>query len=520
MAVSANHLKAKDYLERINSLTLEEMADAMTYKWFRLNTLYHIKNKLGQKVLFTPNAEQESFYIGMHGRDLILKARQLGFTTFKMIYDLDECLFTVDYSAGCICHNLESAKDIYRNKIKYAYQNITESQREIIGEMGYRLPLPTSDKDNSYVFDNGSSVKVSTSYRGGTLQSLHVSEFGKICKKYPDKAKEIVTGAFEAVGIGGEITIESTAEGRQGYFYDYSFDAKKLKDSGKKPNRLEFGFHFFSWFERPEYELDGDVSSALTEYFDKLEQKHGIKLSDRKKAWYSSKWRALGDDMKREYPTTPEEAFEQAVEGAYYARQFAKIYADGRICPPLNNDLPVHTVWDIGVGDSTSIWFYQRVGKQIHLVDYYENSGEGLRHYMKTLKDKGYTYGEHWGPHDIDNREFGSDARSRREIAEDGFDIDGERYAISFEVVPKKSIDEGIEDARQLLELCVFDESKCDEGVKALESYRKEWNDKLGCWRDRPLHDWASHCADAFRYLAVVEVGRHKQGMAAPIRMF
>lgn len=511
MAASDNHSKAKEYLSRLNKLSLADLADAMTYKWFRLNVLYHIKDKTGKKVLFTPNAEQESFYLGTHGRDIILKARQLGFTTFKMLSDLDDCLFKPNHSAGCVCHNLEDAKDIFRNKIKYAYNNITAEQRDLIASLGYELPKPINDKDNTYVFDNGSSIKVSVSYRGGTLQSLHISEFGKICKKFPDKAKEIVTGAFEAVGIDGEITIESTAEGKEGYFFDYCNEAKRIRDLGRKPSKLEFAFHFFSWWQRPEYSLKGgQIAAALDDYFAKLKDKHGIDLSEAQKAWYSAKWKTLGDDMRREYPSTPEEAFEQSIEGAYYARQFAKIYSDGRICKSLNNAAKVNTVWDIGVGDSTAIWFYQKIGNEIHLVDYYENSGEGLQHYMAELHKRGYDYGYHYGPHDIENREFGSGAISRKQIAAQGFEINGTVYKINFQIVPKKSIDAGIEDARQLLARCVFDERKCEQGIKALENYRKEWNDKLGCWRDSPLHNWASHCADAFRYLAVVEAGSVK----------
>lgn len=518
MEVSANHLAAKDYLSRLSSLSLSEMVEAMTYKWFRLNTLYHIKDKNGKKVLFEPNEEQELFYINQHGRDIILKARQLGFTTAKMLMDLDDCLFIPNHTAGCICHNLDDAKDIFRNKIKYAYQNISQQQRDLIAMMGYDLPKPVSDKDNSYVFNNGSSIKVSVSYRGGTLQSLHVSEFGKICKKYPEKAKEIVTGAFEAVGIDGSITIESTAEGKEGYFFDYCSEAKKLKDLGKKPSKLGFNFHFFPWYLRSEYRLVGQIANPLIAYFAELESKHGIKLDDQQKAWYSEKWRVLGDDMKREYPSTPEEAFAQSVEGAYYAAQFRKIYADGRICKSLGNKVKVNTVWDIGVGDSTSIWFYQLVGNEVHIIDFYENSGEGLQHYMRVLHDKGYDYGRHYGPHDIDNREFGSGAKSRRESAAEGIEVNGKRYKINFDIVPKKPIDAGIDDARMLLGRCVFDEDKCELGIKALESYRKAWNEKLGCWYDRPLHDWSSHAADAFRYLAVVEEGGRKP-ITTPIRM-
>lgn len=510
MEVSANHKKAIDYLSRINQLSRDELADALTYKWFRLSNLYHIKDKNGKKILFEPNQEQELFYLGYHGRDIILKARQLGFTTFKMISDLDDCLFNSNHSAGCICHNLDDAKDIFRNKIKFAYQNITQGQKDLLRSVGYELPAPSNDKDNGYVFSNGSSIKVSVSYRGGTLQSLHVSEFGKICKKFPHKATEIVTGAFEAVGIDGDITLESTAEGREGYFYDYCQVARKLTDHTK----LDFKFHFFPWYMRPEYSMDGSIAVALHDYFDELESKHNVVLSDEQKAWYSAKWRMLGDDIKREYPSTPDEAFEQSIEGAYYAKQFSKIYAEGRICKAIGNNVKVNTAWDIGVGDSTAIWFYQVAGSEIHIIDFYENSGEGLQHYMGVLKKKGYDYGYHWAPHDIENREFGSGARSRADLAREGFDIDGKRYSLVFRIAPKKTIDDGIEDARRILDLCVFDSEKCEEGIKCLESYRKEWNDKLGCWRDRPLHDWSSHAADAFRYLAVSEIGLRKPAKA------
>ena len=234
-----------------------------------------------------------------------------------MISDLDDCLFIENFSAGCICHNLEDAKDIFRNKIKFAYQNINDEFKEVLAAIGYPLPNPVNDKDNGYVFDNGSSVKVSVSYRGGTLQSLHISEFGKICKKFPDKAKEIVTGAFEAVAAGNVLTIESTAEGKEGYFYQYCQDAKKLKDLGKTPSVLDFNFHFFPWYTREEYSIDGEISEKLVKYFDELEHKHETQLTDGQKAWYSAKWKVLGDDMKREYPSTPREAFEQSVEGAY-----------------------------------------------------------------------------------------------------------------------------------------------------------------------------------------------------------
>lgn len=205
-----------------------DLLRALDNKWYRLNTLYKIKDKNGKTRTFRPNKQQRERFIRGHCRNVILKARQLGFTTFEMIDALDDCLFTENFSAGCIAHALEDAKDIFRNKIKFAYDQLRQGAwMAIFNTIGLKLPAPTSDRGEGYVFDNGSSIRVSTSYRGGTLQRLHVSEFGKICRKYPDKAQEIVTGAFEAVGLGNQVTLESTAEGREGYFHDYCATAQK-----------------------------------------------------------------------------------------------------------------------------------------------------------------------------------------------------------------------------------------------------------------------------------------------------
>ena len=489
---------------RSRNITKAEFKTGLRLKWFRLCCMYYIKDKDGNKTLFSPNPAQQSYYEESHQSDVILKARQLGFTTFKMIHDLDECLFKKNRSCGCIAHNDKDAKDIYRNKIRFAYESITPRIKKLIELIGYALPVPRNDKDNGYVFSNGSSIGVSTGYRGGTLQSLHVSEFGKICKKYPDKAQEIVTGAFNSVGKNGTITIESTAEGKQGYFYDYCASAKKLADQGIEPSTgMEFKFHFFPWWRDVEYTLaDGVIPERLHEYFNELDYKHGISLTDGQKRWYATKEATQGDEMKREYPSTPEEAFAQAVEGAYYATQFSRIYEDRRIGKIPINDAPVNTAWDLGVGDSCAIWFWQEIGDKVHVIDYYEHSGEGMRHYFKVLRDKGYSYGTHFAPHDITHREFGSDAKSRLELASEGYEIDGETYRVNFSVVKRISIDEGIEHVRETLPQCCFDAVKCEKGITALEQYRKEWNDKQGCWRDSPLHDWTSHGADAFRYLS------------------
>jgi len=188
-------------------------------------------------------------------------------------------------------------------------------------------------------------------------------------------------------------------------------------------------------------------------------------------------------------------SFESAMQGAYYANQIVQAEKENRIGEvPYDPLLLVDTYWDLGIGDSTSIWFTQTHMNQIRLIDYYETSGEGLPYYKKYLDGKPYNYGAAYAPHDIEVRELGT-GKSRLEIARS--------LGIDFRIIPKLSIDDGIEAARAIFPRCWFDRKKCEQGLDALSSYRKEWDSKRNEFKQRPYHDWSSHGADAFRYLAV-----------------
>ncbi|WP_245555302.1 terminase [Hahella ganghwensis] len=507
----AQEVKQADHYIRLydaKKLPEDDLLRAVALKWFRLNVLYKVKNKVGKIVRFRPNYAQRERYIRGHNRNIILKARQLGFTTFEMIDSLDDCLFIDNFAAGCIAHTLTDATDIFTNKIKLAYDRLARSKvwQNIFDMMGLLFPVPVEDTTSSYRFSNGSTIKVSTSYRGGTLQRLHVSEFGKICRKFPDKAKEIVTGAFEAVPLDGVLTLESTAEGQEGYFFEYCQTAENLELSDSKLTPLDFKFHFFPWWGNSDYRMDPDgvvIGEQLKEYFDGLESEKGIELDDHQKAWYAKKSEVLQEDMKREYPSTAKEAFEQSVEGAYYARQMRQmrqmrqIRQRGQIRTlPYDERLPVFTFWDLGRNDSTSIWFMQYAHGQYRLIRYYENSGESIQFYLRKLREFDYLYSTIYLPHDAEVVDLTrGDNKSRREIVEDaGFRV---------EVVPRVPDKlEAIQAVRDILPLCWFDEEHCKDGIKHLDHYRKEWDDKLGVFKDRPRHDSASHGNDAFEQMA------------------
>lgn len=200
----------------------------------------------------------------------------------------------------------------------------------------------------------------------------------------------------------------------------------------------------------------------------------------------------LGEMLfNQEYYTS----FEGAVMGAYYAKELVTAERDKRITRvPYDKAAGVETAWDLGMDDPVAIWFFQRIGQEIHMIDYYEKSGEGLEHYAKILQEKGYVYTDHWAPHDIEVRELGP-GKSRFEQAR--------ALGIHFRIVPNLPLMDGINNSRSIMSRCWFDEEKCARGIDCLRSYHAEWDNKQKTWRARPEHDWSSHGADAFRYLGL-----------------
>ena len=185
-----------------------------------------------------------------------------------------------------------------------------------------------------------------------------------------------------------------------------------------------------------------------------------------------------------------------AIKGQWYSKELRQMKVDGRLTRvPYDPVLPVNTTWDLG--DHVSIWFDQSLRSgEVRVIDYYAAVDEGLPHVIQVLKDKGYTYGEHWAPWDIEVKEMSGQSRQQAALA----------HGIRFKIVPKTTVNDGIHAARLLFPRCWFDEAKTKPGMDALRHYRKRYNDSFDEFTATPVHDWASHGADAFRYLAV----RHK----------
>ncbi|MBT7683222.1 MAG: hypothetical protein HN636_02035 [Cryomorphaceae bacterium] len=186
-------------------------------------------------------------------------------------------------------------------------------------------------------------------------------------------------------------------------------------------------------------------------------------------------------------------SFQAAITGSYYGAIIDDLQKNNKITDvPYDESLDCETWWDLGLKDSTAIWFVQKHGNDIRIIDYEESSGEGLDFYADLLDSKPYKYDRHIAPHDIKVRELGAFGKSRLESALE--------LGISFDIAPKLSIEDGIEAVRKNLPKCYFDKEKTHQGVEALKAYQKKWDDKNQCFKNRPIHNFASHPADAFRY--------------------
>jgi hypothetical protein len=467
------------------------------WRW-RLNNLYRIVDKAGRPTIFRMNWAQESLFDGMHFMNVILKARQLGFSTFIQVFMLDRAIFASNIRCGTIAHTLDDAKTIFRDKVRYPYDHLPAALREAV-------PI-VNDNASELLLGNNSSIRVGTSLRSGTLQYLHVSEYGKLCAKFPDKAREVRTGALNTVQAGQVVFIESTAEGQEGHFFDICEAAQTKQRSGSKLTELDFKFHFYPWWQEDTYAINPDgvvIDAGMRRYFDKLANGSGIALRADQMAWYAKKAETQLADMKREYPSTPAEAFEASVEGAYFGTEMARAESEGRIGDfKAHPGIKVNITLDIWMSDYTAMWFWQATTERARFVHFYKNTGEYMPHYIdyarKLFEVNGWAEGEVWVPHDAKVREWGG-GRTRIEAME----ATGIR-AGRMRLVADHALYDGINACRMLLPQCEFDAEGCVEGIRDLKQYRKEWNEELAVWRDQPRHDAASHGADAYRYVAVV----------------
>jgi hypothetical protein len=453
----------------------------------------------GSVVPFKPNRAQRRFIGRLWHRNIILKARQLGFTTLVAIMWLDHALFNADQRCGIIAQDREAAEIIFRDKVKLAYDRLPEDLRAA-------MPLAKDAASELLFSHNNSSVRVATSMRSGTIHRLHISEFGRICATSRLKASEIVTGSLPAVPLDGITIIESTAEGQEGEFYLMTQRSIAVKEAKSNMTERDYRFHFYPWHQEPAYRIKSTsvvITAKDEEYFEIVEALMKTTLDPEQRNWYVATRDAdfSGDHEKmwQEYPSTPEEPFKVSTAGTYYAVQLAAARKSRRIgIVPFVEGEPVNTFWDIGAGDGSAIWLHQQIGLQHRFIGFIEAWGESYSYYGMKLQDLGYLWGTHYLPHDADHK------RQQGETVEAPIDM-LEKLPIggTWEIVPRVSdINHGIQVTRAAFSQCYFDEAGCKDGLAHLAGYKKAWSQRGKCWGSKPDHNIHSEGADAFRQFA------------------
>jgi len=471
-------------------LNEEDIIQKLTSKLWRLNNLYTIEDKDGIKQVMKLNPSQLKVLKKFkHTRKIILKSRQQGISTLYLAYNLDSCLFGEGFSAGIQSYGQDESNKLQR-RAELMWDEFPEDIKTLLG-----IKL-VSNNSKGMSFSNRSILKIGN-FRGDTLQSLHVSELGKIAKKYPEKAMELKTGAFQAVSVKNKITIESTAEGKTGMFYEMWQKAELLDKSDRGITPLDFQAIFLSWIEDLDCQLftEFPLNDEVNKYINKLEVDLGIILELPQKNWLAAKMDELGDKFNQEYPATPEMAFAQSVEGTYYEHEFKKLTIRHNL---YDQNLKVHSSFDLGMNDTFSIGFFQiHPNKQVKIIGEYSNNGFGLEHYKDiflALSAKfGWVHGNTYVPHDIKVRELIAGKTRWTALKELGFKPI---------LVNKHSVQDGIEVTRQFLKEVEIEDS-CEMIIGCIQNYRKKYDTKYDVYLDAPVHDEHSHPADMIRYLAM-----------------
>lgn len=429
-------------------------------------------------------------------RKIVLKGRQQGCST----YIEGRFYWRVTHRRGVrafiLAHEAEATSNLFEMAERY-HEHCPEPVRPQTG---------TASAKELYFDALDSGYRIATAGtrgagRSGTWQYFHGSEVA-----YWRYAESHAGGAMQAVPDQSEteIWLESTANG-EGNFFHIMWEKAVRGDGAFEPI-------FVPWFWQTEYRRPVPLSWKRTEAERPIAER--FKLDDEQLAWRRNKIAELDnrqdgdvrsvtgeDSFRREYPNTPEEAFAAPILGAYYADLLQAAQDEGRIANvPYNPAVRVTTAWDMGIADDMVIWFAQCVGREIRIIDYYENRGLGLDHYAKVVTAKPYAYAEHLLPHDAGQREQGT-GTSREETLR-SLEIGQTRVLPLVGKSKGQEQMDGIARVRQILPQCWFDEKKCARGLRALKHYRREYDDERRAFQDLPYHDWTSHAADGFRCLA------------------
>jgi hypothetical protein len=490
-------------------VTTDDLANPL----WRLRNLYHIKQASdGRIIKFAPRPEQQRVYdmLFKEGvkRLIILKARRLGMSTALDVLLTDQMLWNAGTQCSLVDQTAADAERKLATIAKVALDNLPPVALQCIEKV----------RDSGSILEVSVAGEAASSFfaglraRGGTNNWLHLSEWGVIQADDPRRSEEILTGAIPSAEHG-RIIVETTWKGgRGGHLWDIVKGALETPEAAKTDK--DWRVVFFPWWKDPTYVVEGDVatiSPAISQYLDQMQSQTGHTFSDQQRLWYDRQSRDLGLFIFREFPTTLDECFKSPVEGALYAGELDKLRASGAISAfKTDNSTLVHTAWDLGSPVNTVVWYFQVIGgNEIRVIDCDMDLDMTPVQRVGHMLAKGYSYGAHFLPHD---------AAATRTSGKADAQVYTEAGLANVRVLPRThDIWIGINACLQMFPRFSFRLPACERGLDALANYAYKRSSATGIVVNEPVHNWASHAADALRMIAEAEMaGMLKTGFAKP----
>ncbi len=490
-------------------MTTDDLANPL----WRLRNLYHIKRADdGRIIKFEPRPEQQRVYdmLFKEGvkRLIILKARRLGMSTALDVLLTDQMLWNAGTQCSLVDQTAADAERKLATIAKIALDNLPPVALQCIEKV----------RDSGSILEVSVAGEAASSFfaglraRGGTNNWLHLSEWGVIQADDPRRSEEILTGAIPSAEHG-RIIVETTWKGgRGGHLWEIVKTALETPEADKTDK--DWRIVFFPWWKDPTYCVEGDVatiSPAIATYLDDMERTTGHTFTPQQRLWYDRQQRQLGLFIFREFPTTLDECFKSPVEGAIYAGELDKLRASGAISAfKYDNSTLVHTAWDLGSPVNTVVWYFQVIrGNEIRVIDCDLDLDLTPVQRVAHMQAKGYPLGHHFLPHD---------AAATRTSGKADAQVYTEAGLANVRVLPRThDIWIGINACLQMFPRFSFRLPACERGLDALANYAYKRSSATGIVVNMPVHNWASHAADALRMIAEAEMaGMLKTGFAKP----
>jgi len=456
----------------------DELRERLADPVWRLHNLYTIVDKFGHEIPFVPTDEQAALihavYVLGQKRHVILKARQMGFSTLIELMILDACYFGENVQASIVDRSQGDASEKLKSKCKLAFEKLGALKEKLV-----------EDSSKTLKWLNGSSINAGKNARGGTNQWLHVSEWGPIAHEDPLRSEEIKTGALPTAEKGVVILETTFKGGKGGHFYELLKTAMETPEEHRTAK--DFRFWFFPWYLDKGYTLEGSleaIPATIRAYLTEKEVELGVSFSDGQKLWYSKTASEQGIFMFREYPTTPEEAMQAPVEGAVYGDIISSLRAKGRIITfEWDRSVPVFSSWDLGWDDSTSVWLFQIVGPEIRIIWHTRQRQKTAAEMAVIIRGSGIPVSRSFLPHDAGSHTAAAGTTYKGELALAGFH--------ECVVVPRSnSIWSGINATRNMLKRAWINKDTCTQGIDSLEAYHTKDTQSGGSISKEPVHDW------------------------------